>query len=408
MKETTAVYLDTRRARQDGTYPVQIRVTYQRQRKYYPTKYTLSEEDFKKATNPKPRGNYKDLKLELIAVEQKAINIIDNLPAFSFVAFEKKYLDTKAKATDVYSLFESYIAELHKQQRAGTAISYGNALQSFRIFAGRKVLPFENVTPDWLHRYEQHMTTQGKSLTTVGIYLRTLRIIINLAIEDGMLAKELYPFGKRKYQIPAGRNVKKALTLQDMQKIFDYAPQTAAEAKARDIFLFSYLCNGINIKNIARLRYSNIEDDKVSFVRAKTERTSKKNQKTIVAMLTAEAKEIITRWGSQPAEPNQLIFDIISDGLAPEKEVNRIKQGAKTVNKYLKRIAKSVGIEKNISTYTARHSFSTILKRSGAPIEFISESLGHHDLRTTESYLDSFEDDLKKQYAGMLTNFTKR
>lgn len=62
-------------------------------------------------------------------------------------------------------------------------------------------------------------------------------------------------------------------------------------------------------------------------------------------------------------------------------------------------------IEENITTYTARHSFSTVLKRSGVSTEFISESLGHSDLKTTENYLDSFEDDIKHEYANFLTAF---
>jgi site-specific recombinase XerD len=56
----------------------------------------------------------------------------------------------------------------------------------------------------------------------------------------------------------------------------------------------------------------------------------------------------------------------------------------------------------------ARHSFSTVLKRSGASIEFISESLGHSNLKTTENYLDSFEDETRKKYSDVLTNFSTR
>ncbi|OYX08653.1 MAG: hypothetical protein B7Z16_18990, partial [Algoriphagus sp. 32-45-6] len=52
-----------------------------------------------------------------------------------------------------------------------------------------------------------------------------------------------------------------------------------------------------------------------------------------------------------------------------------------------------------------RHSFATVLKRSGAPTEFISESLGHKDLRTTENYLDSFEDNVKESFQKQLLNF---
>jgi len=55
-----------------------------------------------------------------------------------------------------------------------------------------------------------------------------------------------------------------------------------------------------------------------------------------------------------------------------------------------------------VTTYTARHSFATVLKRSGASYEFISESLGHRDMKTTNAYLANFEETEKRKYAGML------
>ncbi len=56
--------------------------------------------------------------------------------------------------------------------------------------------------------------------------------------------------------------------------------------------------------------------------------------------------------------------------------------------------------EGNISTYTARHSFATVLKRAGANIAYISESLGHQDLKTTENYLASFEREEREKKRG--------
>jgi len=49
--------------------------------------------------------------------------------------------------------------------------------------------------------------------------------------------------------------------------------------------------------------------------------------------------------------------------------------------------------------------YATVLKRSGANIAFISESLGHSDLRTTENYLSSFEQEERAKNASKLTNF---
>jgi integrase/recombinase XerD len=52
------------------------------------------------------------------------------------------------------------------------------------------------------------MLENDYSITTVGIYVRVLRVIMNLAKDNGMLKPELYPFERRKYIIPTGRNVK--------------------------------------------------------------------------------------------------------------------------------------------------------------------------------------------------------
>ena len=64
----------------------------------------------------------------------------------------------------------------------------------------------------------------------------------------------------------------------------------------------------------------------------------------------------------------------------------------------MKLIGEEIGYDKPLTTYAAGHSFATILKSSGAPTEFISESLGHKSLKTTEAYLDSFEDKTRRKF----------
>lgn len=45
-------------------------------------------------------------------------------------------------------------------------------------------------------------------------------------------------------------------------------------------------------------------------------------------------------------------------------------------------------MNKNITFYTARHSFATYLKFNNVPIDAISEMLGHSDIKTTQAYLN--------------------
>ena len=405
---TTAIIQDRRIKRKDGTYSIKLRVTFNREQKYYPLNISLTPEDWEKTNIQKPRNEAKERRIYFNKIEQRAIEIIKELHPFSFQSFEKKFNQKTDRSKDVLSYMESYIKQLSKDGRSGTADSYKCASNSFSKFIktrNRKKLQFADITPDWLKDYEKWMVDTGKSLTSTGIYLRSLRTIMNIGIEEGIISQEFYPFGKRKYQIPAGRNIKKALTLADIKKIVTYEPTTEPEQRARDLWIFSYLCNGANIKDIARLQYKNIDSKKITFVRAKTERTTKQDLKPIMVVLLPEIHAIIDRWGAKPALPETYVFELLKKTDTPDQILAKVRQATKTINKYMKRSANHLELDINLTTYTARHSFATVLKRSGAPTEFISESLGHKDLRTTENYLDSFEDNVKESFQKQLLNF---
>ena len=143
--------------------------------------------------------------------------------------------------------------------------------------------------------------------------------------------------------------------------------------------------------------------DEICFYRQKTIRTSK-IKREIQAMITPEMQVIITRWGNKDKSPDNIIFPYLNGKETAMQEKKIILDVTKRTNKRLKIIGKAVGIE-GLTTYTARHSYATVLKRSGANIAFISESLGHSDLKTTENYLASFEKEERKKNAALLTNF---
>jgi integrase len=237
--------------------------------------------------------------------------------------------------------------------------------------------------------------------------MRNLRTIINVAIEDGAMKQENYPFGKRKYQIPANRNIKKALTLQDVKKIIDYTPKSPAEERARDMWVFSYLASGINMRDIALLQYKRVSKSSISFIREKTKRSSKQDLKPVLVPIVPEIKQIINKWGIKKKSPDTFVFGLIENGDDNERIDAKVRQATKTINKYTKRIGEDLGFEMPLTTYVARHTYATVMKRSGAPIELISESLGHKDLETTENYLDSFEDEMKLSYQKNLLDFSK-
>ena len=404
MKPLVTLIHDTRRAKANDCYPVKVRVTYNRKQKYYPTSIDLAEIEWQKMHAERVSKELNKTKATINGVLAKAQGICDDLKLFTFPAFEKQFYKVRNVDGSLTNLYNDYIAELKKEGRIGTAESYQSSLNSLKEFKAK--LNLEDITVDFLKQYEKWMLKEEKSLTTVGIYLRPLRALFNSAIEQGLASIEQYPFGNKKYEIPAGRNIKKALTLADVGKIYNYStvPGTTMD-KAKDFWLFTYFCNGINMKDIALLQYKNVKGDFISFVRSKTAHTTRTNFKAISIFLNDDAKTIINKWGNKDTTPENYIFPIVNKEMSADKQFATIRQFIKTTNKYMDTIAKDLKLDKHVTTYTARHTFSTVLKRSGASTEFISEALGHSNKKTTESYLDSFEQDTQKEFAKKLLEF---
>jgi integrase/recombinase XerD len=130
VKAATAIIQDTRRLRKDGTFPVKLRVTYNREQKYYSTPHSLSIADFEKAQGNRPRNEFKDIALRLQAIERKAADIIKDLPLFSWVTFERHFLGKNAASSLLSEAFKQYADELRKEGRIGTAVSYECAQSS--------------------------------------------------------------------------------------------------------------------------------------------------------------------------------------------------------------------------------------------------------------------------------------
>jgi integrase/recombinase XerD len=116
-------------------------------------------------------------------------------------------------------------------------------------------------------------------------------------------------------------------------------------------------------------------------------------------------QQVIDYWGNKDNKSNNYIFPVLEHGITPLRQVELIELFVQALNDWMVKIRKKLGIEKKVTTYVARHTFSTVMKRSGISTEFIQEALGHTNIRTTENYLDSFEKEMKKEYANRLLAF---
>lgn len=398
---TVTPVIDTSHPKKNGRFPVRIRVTYRRKLYYYTTGKDLTPEEWSALSTTKARAMVsirKDIESSYQIV-RSAVEELTTAGAFTFDALNNRLKG--ATSDTVNTAFRAKISAFNQQGQVGTATVYDTILKGIERFAGAHI-PFDAITVSWLVRYAAFLQSEGKKQTTIAIHQRHLRAILNEARRQGIVKEAQYPFGRGRFEIQEGEGRKMALTLGQIGQIARYDDGSEATAKYRDYWLFLYLCNGINVADFVRLRYRDIVNGEICFVRQKTARTTR-TRKEIRVVVTDRMLAIIDRWGNPPA-PDRFIFPVLDGSEDAMRQKLKTQYFTRAVNKRMATIGEALGIG-NISTYTARHSFATVLKRAGANIAYISESLGHNDLKTTENYLASFEREERVKNAELLTKF---
>lgn len=443
MSTTTKIILDTRRMKEKtGTYPIKLRIISNAKTRDFQTIFDLTKEDYDSLSKKRVGNDLQEIREQLKEIEREAASEVKLIRPFDFLGFEKSFVymnplfrprrfkeepvtsdnisfdyspyfkrfplfeEDHLRSGCISKLYLAYIKRLLQEDRIGNALNYQASYSSIKKFKGNILL--SDINPGFLFQFEKWMVDRGRSLGTVGIQLRPLRCIFNEAIAEGLIRKDnSYPFGRRKYQIPKAKSKKRAIGIEEIGSIHYFTPGSIDDRKAKDFWMFCYYANGMNIKDVAYLKYKDIKGEFFTFIRVKTVLTTRHDPKEITVYINEEMKSIMDQWGNKEQIPENYIFPILAHGLSAIERHYTVRSFIKFVNDRMTRIGKQLGISRKITTIVSRHSFSTQLKRSGASTEFIQEALGHTDKSTTESYLDSFEHEIKKEFASALTAFKK-
>lgn len=115
--------------------------------------------------------------------------------------------------------------------------------------------------------------------------MRNIRTLMNEAKRAGVIKESQYPFGKGLFEIKTGIGRKKGLTKKQLKAIFDYKSENETTNRYKDLWIFIYLCNGINPTDMLKLKFSDIVDGEICFVRQKTERTTRTGKRYVQLFL---------------------------------------------------------------------------------------------------------------------------
>ena len=389
MSETIKVLCYKSKTLSNGEHPLMLCVCKDRKRKFQSLGISIRAElwDFK-ANQPKAKCPNRERILVLI---NDKINEIQKAALDKKIAGKDFTATTLIESTTnrttnktVGEYYLTYIQNLKKEKRIRYAGMLEVSYNSFIKFNKHLDIPFSDIDAAWLKRYELWMKEQNLSVSTISTRVRHLRAVFNLAIAEHSIKNDCYPFHSYKVSKLNRQTVKRALTKQDILKVMQYKGTSSMECLAIDIFIFSYLNAGINFIDIAKLKHSNIAENHLIYNREKT-------KKLINVPLQVKALEIIAKYQK---DKSPYLFPILSPFHKTEVQIaNRLHKMLAKINKHLKELGERLELPIPLTTYVARHSYATVLKRAGVSTSIISESLGHSSEKITQVYLDSFDNE---------------
>jgi len=302
-----------------------------------------------------------------------------------------------------------------------TQDSYNTARNSFiKFFGEREGFVY---TPDEINKWEDDIISKAKDghKTTVGFYERALKVVMNEAIERGLMSREDYPFGGRNgIKIPRGArrqkqylNVNKMTELYQMFERRDYpsgwTDDERAEAdKYLGMFLLQYLCNGCNLRDLALLQYNdyyfNTGGKAFSFLRGKTARRNDTDQ--LVEIPIIPQLQLILDRIAAPPQKDGLVFPWLLNGATTEEEIdNKVKEGNKDVRKCMHEIAQHLEWTVRPGGAWCRHSFATNLEHANPELHnYVHQAIGHALAASdvTGLYIDLFPLEKQFEYNSLL------
>lgn len=394
------VLLFTSRQYKDETYPVMIRVTHRRKVKYFSMKISVPKDHWdekENLLNVKIKDSskiYKRKNFEIRKSQLKLMGIVNDLDSLNHLYtvddIEKRYSGRIGLDFNTYA--ENLIQELESIDKMGNASAYRSASLALIRFMGKDSISFEEIDYTLIKKFETHMISRGMKTNGISCYMRTIRAIYNRAIKEGFAKRENYPF--LHYKVKSEKTQKRALTKEQIKQIRDVdLSSDPGHEQARDLFMFSFYCMGISFVDIAHLKVKNILNERINYSRQKT------SQKYTIA-LVEPALEIILKY-SNLKNLNEYVFPLLEHN---HSEMHKLYAKRATRNRTkLIQVGKLLDLPITLTPYVARHSWATIAKRSGVPTAVISEGLGHTTERTTQIYLDSFENEVLDAANRMIT-----
>ena len=338
------------------------------------------------------------------------------------------YGDSKESSEPYANSFIGLWNEVISQKKASTAETYRNARDCFIKSGVYNAKDGYNVGVDKIQAWIAYMKKMKYTQTTIGFYLRAIRVVFKACISNGYMLEKDYPFSASdplKVKIPSGSSRKADfLTIDQITELYEFYVNGEIPQKYKHpdemkqslgMFLAQYLCNGCNLYDLALLRYDDYYDisehKALRFIRHKTKDHSESGSEVIIPIIPP-LKKILDQWAA-PVEKGALVFPfLLGEGVDPDSKSARdkIHQENHNIADRVKKIAEIIDWDIKPSSTFARHSFATNLSRSKVPMDYISFAMGHslgNKGQITKRYISPYPIEEQMQYNSYLLDLSE-
>jgi integrase/recombinase XerD len=347
MKYSVVLILYKHQANAKGQYPIYIRITVNRKQSYISTGHFIDKKYWdEKAEQVRP-GHLQAafINPDITSRKQAIIKVVvdHQVKGLQITASALKLL--VARNTDLHNLFDfakAYHKEVHHKRSAGTHRQYKKYMKIIEDYHGSKSLTFEEITHEYLVRFETALRAKNFSGNYIHNIWKNLKALFNAARKRGVIT--CYPFNTYEnpvYEAPRKDYITLA-ELDSLEKIADTTANATIKQTATYFLLGAY--TGLRVSDWYQFEISEHIKENRLYIRAK------KNGE----------------WVTMP------VIGRLAQHLGRVKGC-RLKITEQEMNRTLKQLFPG----KKITTHGARHTFAiTLCGEQGISAETCSELMG--------------------------------
>lgn len=400
-RQTFSVLFFIRKTRilRNSKSTIYARITLNNKRVEFSTSISIEPENFNsdngkvvgyKRENLDTRSYLENLKAQLYTI-YKSLKESDEEVTAKMV--KDVYCGNDQEGKSLLYLFEEHNSSVAKDISNGTLVKYNSCYRHLVKFILEKYklkdIPLKKVDSRFVYLFESYLrNTANCSKNTTLKYLQTLKKITKLALSFGYLHRD--PFSDYKFRF---ENVERCcLTEHELTILENKVFNIERVATVRDIFLFCCF-TGLAFSDVKSLESKDINigvDGKKWILKKRT-----KTGITSRVPLLPVPLRLLKKYETHPlCIKNGTLLPVISN---------------QKTNVYLKEIADVCGFNKNITTHLARHTFATtVTLQNGVPLETVSKTLGHTNLKTTMIYAKILDSKISKDMESAFEKYENK